>query len=334
MRVRQELHRQAAYWKLVPFEVFIVLVLGCLFLNSLVRARRCWRNKASRHTFLMELEAQDPTSSRWTGVARLDSHAMFISGVPRVVGLLYLLARETYVWWQALLLIASLGMSLLTVVQAVLNFDYHASRYIRRQYDLSQSPRFQAGSTPKLLDGLKAHAVVCPPDIGPLSEDYLETMWHAAEELLEPDGVMLPSALLVRAMPLEWWPLGQRAGALHAELAAGYTLNSTPSDGATPLCHESSAMMRVDLAERQDGLPSGEVSITMDKAGTLTAIAFWNEAVLGECRAPATAAGDTALPPHFNVAVLQAPRQVADGDTVRVAAALVGSQLALNFPVL
>jgi len=144
VRYRQRLRRDAVRWKRIMFEILVVGGLGCCFFYTLVRARRYWKCKASRRTFLKELEAQDPARRDLADQARFDSHAMFVSCVPRVVTLVCMLASHHYTPVEEVVLLALLVVSLVVVVQGVVNFDYHASRHVRRHYALSRSLRFQA----------------------------------------------------------------------------------------------------------------------------------------------------------------------------------------------
>ncbi|CAJ1444711.1 unnamed protein product [Effrenium voratum] len=66
------------------------------------------------------------------------------------------------------------------------------------------STALQAGSDAKFLDGGRADLVVCRPEPGPLGLDYLETMLHASQELLAPGGRLVPRALLVHVVAVEY----------------------------------------------------------------------------------------------------------------------------------
>jgi len=124
------------------------------------------------------------------------------------------------------------------------------------------------GVTPKLLDGARAHVVACMLDDDALGEDVLETMWHASERLLEPQGRLLPSALVVRVQPVEWLPFGAAGAALHGPLCAGAGVMAAPADAVRPL-GAADAALRVDLLRRPDALPSAGGSATVARPGTL-----------------------------------------------------------------
>eukprot|EP00927_Polykrikos_kofoidii_P065273 TRINITY_DN61055_c0_g1_i1.p1 TRINITY_DN61055_c0_g1~~TRINITY_DN61055_c0_g1_i1.p1 ORF type:complete len:1142 (-),score=168.33 TRINITY_DN61055_c0_g1_i1:8-3397(-) len=147
VRLRQQLRLSGSVWRRILFEVGVVVGLGCCFLYTLVRARRFWMNKASRRTFVMELEAHDPDRRELANHARLDSHAMFVSGVPRVVTLVCLLASHKYGPAMTSVYFVAVCFSSIVVVQAVVNFDYHASRKVQRYYAPGTSCRCRAAHT-------------------------------------------------------------------------------------------------------------------------------------------------------------------------------------------
>jgi len=196
------------------------------------------------------------------------------------------------------------------------------------------STSLQVGITPKLLDGLCAHCVACAPDDGLLGEDYLETMWHAAEQLLEPGGALLPPALLVRAAPVEWLPFGASAAPLlHGQLCAGSSIQALPSDRLLPLSTgTASRALRIDLSIRPEGgaLPSAEGTLTMGRAGLLTAVAFWHEADFDAEEGAAGTVGEGEICPHAWASFLRRPRQVVAGETLHFRLAFADRELRLS----
>jgi len=193
------------------------------------------------------------------------------------------------------------------------------------------STSLRVGLTPKLLDGARAHIVACSPDGGPLGEDYLETMWHAAEQLLEPNGALLPSSLVVWAAPVQWLPFGslETSGLLHSRLCAGRTEQALASDRLLPLCASATEVLRIDLARRSWPLPSAAGSVQAEEEGVLTGVAFWHEAdfgVDGESRQR----GPFAVCPDATVCFLRSPRKVSCGEVVRFGLRFVDHQLQLS----
>eukprot|EP00434_Breviolum_minutum_P012949 symbB.v1.2.011415.t1/scaffold764.1/size165801/21 len=129
---------------------------------------------------------------------------------------------------------------------------------------------------PKCLDGQRADLVVCRPEAGgPLGLDYLETMWHAFEELLEPGGRLVPSSLVAKVVAVEWMPW--------LDASAESTRLLQPTLG---LKHEqvlldhlkllsSEVSIPIDLTSRQEPAISSELKA--HQSGLLTSFALWHE---------------------------------------------------------
>ncbi|CAE8626978.1 unnamed protein product [Polarella glacialis] len=149
----------------------------------------------------------------------------------------------------------------------------------------SPSTSLKAGAgDPKFLDGARAHVVVCrPDDDGPLNEAFLENTWHAAEELLEDGGRLVPSGLLVKVVAVEWLPLldGCMASAclLHPLVCEGFRVQAEMNDLLRPLSSCSEVALRINLSARPPAgnLPAAEGFIEVQRAGVFTAFAFWHE---------------------------------------------------------
>jgi len=122
-------------------EGFAVVVYGCLSCLPLVRAHRCWRQRGMRLSVVDEIEAQCIPGGAVEG-ARFDSHLMFVTGVPRMVVLTNLLMCDVHSTAEIIIMCTLTILSLMSIVQAVVNFDYYASRWIRTQYDTEPSFRF------------------------------------------------------------------------------------------------------------------------------------------------------------------------------------------------
>merc|ERR1719401_1400272 len=108
------------------------------------------------------------------------------------------------------------------------------------------STSLQAGVTPKFLDGGRAHVIMCAPDDEVLGEDYLLTMWHAAEELLETGGDLVPSSLCIKVMPVQWFPIScDGSSLLYSCACAGRTVQALHSDVLTPLCKSPQKLFNI-----------------------------------------------------------------------------------------
>eukprot|EP00928_Gymnodinium_smaydae_P029900 TRINITY_DN22387_c0_g5_i1.p1 TRINITY_DN22387_c0_g5~~TRINITY_DN22387_c0_g5_i1.p1 ORF type:complete len:1104 (-),score=233.06 TRINITY_DN22387_c0_g5_i1:115-3426(-) len=139
VRRRTVLRRKGAQWRLRIIDGAVLCLLGCCFMHTLVRAWRFWKSKTYRLTFLMELEEHDP-ARRDVKEARLDSLPMFVCSVPRVLTMVCLLSRQQHdgqAKAETVSFALLLGLSAVNILQAAVNFDYHASRYLRRVYRVS-----------------------------------------------------------------------------------------------------------------------------------------------------------------------------------------------------
>ena len=175
-----------------------------------------------------------------------------------------------------------------------------------------------ARGIPKLLDGAGAHVAVCIPDDGLLGEDFLVTM-RRATELLEPGGVLVPSAMLLKVMPVEW--LGHGAD-VKAELFGKHVLEA-PSSDLRALCSTSVTALRIDLSELLE--PASGFLVTTCYTGTLSAIAFWHEPCFEDGGAVAEGVPENAM-----MYVLPSPRKVEVGSLVRLTARVVEHELRLT----
>jgi len=144
-KIRRRLRKRPAAClrglSIVLLEVSILLFFGLFNLFPLIRARRCWRQsgRGAKRRFIDEIEGTagyvNPPS------ARLDSHIMFLTGVPRMVVLTNVLARKDGFIQDPLstwIVSTTVAISLLSVVLAVVHFDYYASKWIRKQYEVAQ----------------------------------------------------------------------------------------------------------------------------------------------------------------------------------------------------
>lgn len=133
-------------FQVVIFQALMYLILGCLGFYSLIRAKRVWNSQDHEQTFLEEIEAQNLPSgfSVAPGAPRFDSHAMFIKGVPWIIVLGNRLVSDHATPQTGILYVATVVLSLLSVTQAIMNFDFYASRYIKAQYEGTRYLRFPA----------------------------------------------------------------------------------------------------------------------------------------------------------------------------------------------
>merc|ERR1712217_461831 len=82
--------------------------------------------------------------------------------------------------------------------------------------------------------------------------------------------------------------------------------------------------MQIDLMCRPTVMPATEDLITLENAGTLTAIAFWHEPDFGKSDDVQT------VHPHAMVCFLKRPRVVSKGDTLNFSFRFVDHQLQLS----
>ncbi|CAK0825529.1 unnamed protein product, partial [Prorocentrum cordatum] len=120
--------------RVAVFEAAVVIVGGLLFGYPLVRAYRCLKERDK--SFLDEIEQSAAGLDAGAQGLRFDTHAMLVSDVPRVVVLTNRLISAYWTGPEVFCICSAVAMTLVNVVQAVANFDYYASRYIRGQYDL------------------------------------------------------------------------------------------------------------------------------------------------------------------------------------------------------
>lgn len=129
---------------------------------------------------------------------------------------------------------------------------------------------------PKCLDGDRADLVVCRPESGgPLGLDYLETMWHAFEELLKSGGRLVPSTLVVRVMAVEWmpWVDASAESTCYLQPIFGLKHQQVLLEDLKPLT--SQATIPIDLTSRLEPDETGELEV--HQAGLVTAFALWHE---------------------------------------------------------
>lgn len=93
------------------------------------------------YSLVDEIEAQGANNA---GGMRLDSHIMFLTGVPRMVVLTNLLSHDSGSLLEGRLVPMLLVLSLNSVIQAVANFDVYASRRMRQVYRSGRHVRFLA----------------------------------------------------------------------------------------------------------------------------------------------------------------------------------------------
>eukprot|EP00913_Durusdinium_trenchii_P025369 g23817.t1 len=124
--------------KALFFKSIIFLVFGWLSCLPVMRARQCWKQRGMRTSLVDEIEAPSVAES-----ARVDSHVMFVTNVPRIMVLLYASRSLVYTDFELSVLLCMVLLSLMNVLQAAVNFDYYASKWIRSQYEASK-PSLQA----------------------------------------------------------------------------------------------------------------------------------------------------------------------------------------------
>lgn len=137
---RRNVHylEQSSTGKALFFKSIIFLVFGWLSCLPVMRARQCWKQRGMRTSLVDEIEAPSVAES-----ARVDSHVMFVTNVPRIMVLLYASRSLVYTDFELSVLLCMVLLSLMNVLQAAVNFDYYASKWIRSQYEASK-PSLQA----------------------------------------------------------------------------------------------------------------------------------------------------------------------------------------------
>eukprot|EP00438_Fugacium_kawagutii_P016713 Skav227657 [mRNA] locus=scaffold58:543579:546209:- [translate_table: standard] len=129
---------------------------------------------------------------------------------------------------------------------------------------------------PKCLDGERADIVVCRPESGgPLGLDYLETMWHACEELLKPGGTLIPSTLFAAVVAVEWmpWVDGSAESTCYLQPILNLRHQQVLMDHLRPLT--SQANIPIDLTSRLEPAQAGDLEV--EESGLVTAFALWHE---------------------------------------------------------
>ena len=130
---RRNLHalQGSSRGKALFFKSIVFLVFGFLSCLPVMRARQCWKQRGMRASLVDEIETSGEVES-----ARFDSHVMFVTNVPRIMVLLYASTSLVYTELQLSVLLSMAFLSLLNVLQAAINFDYYASKWIRAQYEM------------------------------------------------------------------------------------------------------------------------------------------------------------------------------------------------------
>merc|ERR1712060_330281 len=118
--------------------------------------------------------------------------------------------------------------------------------------------------------------------------------------------------------------MGRTATSFHSQLCSGFSMQTSPSDNLMPLCNVAITVMHIDLMCRPSVLPAREDLITLENAGTLTAVAFWYEPDFGQLNDVHT------VHPNAMVCFLKRPRAVSKGDSVKFSIQFVDCQLQLS----
>lgn len=139
---RRNLHalQGSSRGKAMFFKSIVFLIFGCLSCLPVMRARQCWKQRGMRASLVDEIET--PAGEGLHESARFDSHVMFVTNVPRIIVLLYASTSLVYTELELSVLLSMAFLSLLNVLQAAVNFDYYASKWIRAQYETLTSEGF------------------------------------------------------------------------------------------------------------------------------------------------------------------------------------------------
>lgn len=139
---RRNLHalQKSSRGKAMFFKSIVFLIFGCLSCLPVMRARQCWKQRGMRASLVDEIET--PAGEGLHESARFDSHVMFVTNVPRIIVLLYASTSLVYTELELSVLLSMAFLSLLNVLQAAVNFDYYASKWIRAQYETLTSEGF------------------------------------------------------------------------------------------------------------------------------------------------------------------------------------------------
>lgn len=129
----------------VWFNLVVVVLMGICSWFPLMRARRCWLQRGLNVDIIEEIEAQsrsDSGAAHDSVGARFDSHVTFITAVPRLVVLGHFLVNTPCTALEFCAACTLMSLALLSVVQAVVYFDYFASRWVRQQHNSYHTVRF------------------------------------------------------------------------------------------------------------------------------------------------------------------------------------------------